>query len=535
MKRTSRVDLRHHLALLERIRPAFAARFRETLAETSPTLAALLEEINGSQQDRLLVELLRLTVEAFEDRAREDVAVILEGFGYQFGSSGMQLAQISSFCRLLAESIGQELSLASDDELAMRWRDGLEFLERMLLRGALRAAENERGEDGEETHPGRAKGAPSREEIEAQHSSDAYFSRFVEAAPLEAPDLGEHENPAAAHAPGSTFRVSYEGARSIEAGSLETILEVSLRNQIPHICECGGKARCSTCRVVIVEGKENCLPPNGLESRLARLKGFSPEIRLACQTRITGPVTVRRLVLDEQDIGAAAIERGIAATGREMDLALLFADLRGFTPFVDDNLSYDVVHALNRYFGAVCEAIDAHGGFVDKFIGDGIMAMFGLNSETRGIHPAVDAVRGALEMHERMKGVNEYLTRNFGHQFRLGIGIDYGTVVVGKVGFRLKRQYTAIGDVVNVASRLESQTKLHEADLLVTAAVRRHLSKDEFTIGRKHSVRLAGKKKPLVIYEIPHRTADRDGSDDSAGWRSETEAKAEGEEAAPSA
>lgn len=500
-------------------------------------LAALLEEINGSQQDRLLVELLRLTVEAFEDRAREDVAAILEGFGYQFGSSGMQLAQISLFCRLLAESIGQELSLASDDELAMRWRDGLEFLERMLLRGALRAAENERDEDGdgEETQPGRAKGAPSREEIEAQHGSDAYFSRFVEAAPLDASELGELENPTTAHAPGSTFRVSYEGARSIEAGSLETILEVSLRSQIPHICECGGKARCSTCRVVIVEGKENCLPPNGLESRLARLKGFSPEIRLACQTRITGPVTVRRLVLDEQDIGAAAIERGIAATGREMDLALLFADLRGFTPFVDENLSYDVVHALNRYFGAVCEAIDAHGGFVDKFIGDGIMAMFGLNSETRGIHPAVDAVRGALEMHERMKGVNEYLARNFGHQFRLGIGIDYGTVVVGKVGFRLKRQYTAIGDVVNVASRLENQTKLHEADLLVTAAVRRHLSKDEFTIGRKHSVRLAGKKKPLVIYEIPHQTADRDVSDDSAGWRSETKAKAEGEEAAPSA
>lgn len=142
--------------------------------------------------------------------------------------------------------------------------------------------------------------------------------------------------------------------RSVEATPDETILQVSLQAGIPHTHICGGNARCSTCRVLILEGLAHCTPRNSEEQVLASSLHFSPDIRLACQTRVTADVELRRLVLDAEDVdltsqlGAAA--RTSSAVGQEKRMTVLFADIRGFTAFAEALPPYDVVHVLNRYF-----------------------------------------------------------------------------------------------------------------------------------------------------------------------------------------
>ena len=141
--------------------------------------------------------------------------------------------------------------------------------------------------------------------------------------------------------------------KTVEAESSETILQVSMRTGVPHAHACGGNARCSTCRVLILDGLEYCEPRNPNEQLLADRLNFTPEIRLACQTTFTGDLTLRRLVLDDEDLqlaGQQTSTSGPCSVGEEKQLAVLFADIRGFTPFAEALPPYDVVHVLNRYF-----------------------------------------------------------------------------------------------------------------------------------------------------------------------------------------
>jgi adenylate cyclase len=160
--------------------------------------------------------------------------------------------------------------------------------------------------------------------------------------------------------------------KTIKSESTASLLDISLQNGIPHVHVCGGKARCSTCRVIVLDGEENVLPRNEAEEKLARKKGFECNIRLACQTRVKGDVTVRRLVMDDEDIYLAAKHHG-STTGKEQQLAVLFSDIRSFTSFSETNLAYDVIHMLNRYFYEIGEVILQYDGFIDKYMGDGIM------------------------------------------------------------------------------------------------------------------------------------------------------------------
>ena len=154
------------------------------------------------------------------------------------------------------------------------------------------------------------------------------------------------------------------GDKDVRTTSKVPILEASLGAGIPHTHVCGGRARCSTCRVLVSEGLDHCRPRNEAEARLARTKGFSPEIRLACQTTVSGDVTLRRLVLDDTDI-QVAIREGRADpgdVGREAEVSVLFCDIRSFTAFSERALPYDVIHILNRYFETIGAIIDGHGG-----------------------------------------------------------------------------------------------------------------------------------------------------------------------------
>jgi len=281
-----------------------------------------------------------------------------------------------------------------------------------------------------------------------------------------------------------------------------TILNASLGAGIPHTHVCGGRARCSTCRVLVTRGLENCSPRNDAEARLAKIKGFSPEIRLACQTTVMGDVSLRRLVLDDTDI-RAAIQEGRSDpgdAGREAEVTLLFCDIRSFTAFAEQALPYDVIHILNRYFEALGGIIDRHGGYIDKYMGDGIMVIFGLDPTVQG-HSARLAVAAAQDMALMLPGFNEYLKSHFNHEFRIGVGVHTGTVILGSLGYHKKKEYTAIGDTVNTASRIEAENKKAGTTVLVSEHTYA-LAGAGFRWGKQFSAGVKGKEENLHLYEL---------------------------------
>jgi len=290
--------------------------------------------------------------------------------------------------------------------------------------------------------------------------------------------------------------------RTIDAGSDTTLLRASLAHGIAHTHVCGGNAKCSTCRVLVIEGLGHCCPRNEREARLALDRHFSADIRLACQTTVSGDVTLRRLVLDADDILLVDAETQGAAMGSagvDRQVAILFSDIRNFTAFSEAQLPYDVVHALNRYFNRVGATVTRHGGQIDNFIGDGMMALFGATAETA--NASLDAVRAALDMLAEVAAMRAYFDAQYKFDLRIGIGIHYGEAVLGAVGFGERRRLTAIGDAVNLASRIESANKEAGTALLVSGSAWEQV-RGSVRCGRVLEVALKGKSGKYPLYEI---------------------------------
>ena len=295
------------------------------------------------------------------------------------------------------------------------------------------------------------------------------------------------------------FPVCFQNERQVEGDGGLTLLELSRRHGIPHASACGGQARCSTCRVLVVEHADHLSSPTPAEALLAGRKGFGNCVRLACQVRPLGPVTVRRLVLDDEDLELAQGD-GPQAVGAERTLAVLFSDLRGFTPFAEGHLAYDVAHVLNRYFRRMGEEVLRHGGYIDKYIGDGLMALFGLECDDPDV-ACRSAVACGLDMLAALPGLNTYLARQFGQGLRMGVGVHVGAVIVADLGHPSKRQLTAIGEVVNLASRIESATKEVGVGLLVSADVLARLGPG-VRVGKRQTVALKGVQEPRPLAEV---------------------------------
>ena len=282
----------------------------------------------------------------------------------------------------------------------------------------------------------------------------------------------------------------------------ETILAASLREGIPHAYACGGRARCSICRISVEEGLEFCSPRSKGERIVAERLGFSPETRLACQTKISGDVNVRRLVVDDDDI---EFTRGIAAgprpasIGEEKKLAIMFADVRGFTALSEPMSPYDVIYFLNRYFHLTSKVIESYGGYIDNYMGDGLMALFGQDDAPDAAFRAVSA---ALTMLEEVQKRSKHFEELYGVSVRIGIGINYGNAVVGMIGAGDRQRMTAIGDAVNFASRIESANKKYGTELLISNEVHRSIA-DRITVGRQiEHVVIEGKTGQRVLHEV---------------------------------
>ncbi|TGK04769.1 guanylate cyclase [Leptospira semungkisensis] len=310
------------------------------------------------------------------------------------------------------------------------------------------------------------------------------------------------------------IKIIFENDKEVEiqeSESSKTLLQISLDAGIPHTHACGGNARCSTCRVLVQKGEEHLLPRNEKEIALSGRKGFPQNIRLACQTKLNGDVTVRRLVIDEEDQTLAATFSD-EVSGMEKPVAILFSDIRNFTGFSESHLPYDVIHILNRYFYRMGEKVLKFGGSIDKYIGDGLMAIFGLEeSDPRRTNLA--AIRAGLEMGKELEALNSYLKNHLGAQFEIGIGINYGTAILGKLGHPLSMTFTAIGDTVNSASRIESTTKKAKARLLISDTVYEAV-KDRVIKGRSFQTKLKGKVGSHRIHEI----LDTENNCEESSW-----------------
>lgn len=176
--------------------------------------------------------------------------------------------------------------------------------------------------------------------------------------------------------------ISYPRGRRVTVTPGTSILEASRSAGIPHASVCGGRGRCSTCRVRINEELEACPEPDADEVRVLTRVGAPAGVRLACQLRPTGDVALTPL-LPPTARARDAFGQPSYTQGMEGEIAIMFADLRAFTAFAEQKLPYDVVFVLNQYFRAMGGAIEGAGGRLDKFIGDGIMALFGVGSGTK--------------------------------------------------------------------------------------------------------------------------------------------------------
>jgi adenylate cyclase len=259
-------------------------------------------------------------------------------------------------------------------------------------------------------------------------------------------------------------QLAYPGGRRVSVPRGLTILEASRLAGVPHASVCGGRGRCSTCRVRVGQGAERLPPPSATEQRVLARIGAPPDVRLACQTRLAGNLALTPLM--PATAGPAEVVSLLPqALGGEREIAVLFCDLRGFTSLSEGRLPYDTVFILNRYFKAMGEVVVSCGGRVDKFIGDGIMALFGVEGDAAAAaRSALAATRGMVEA---LDTLNQDLAIELDAPLRMGIGLHLGPVILGEMGHGPATSLTAIGDTVNIASRLETLTK----DLACLAAI----------------------------------------------------------------
>ncbi len=282
-----------------------------------------------------------------------------------------------------------------------------------------------------------------------------------------------------------------------------TLLEMALRAGIPHFHECGGRARCSTCRVRVISGAQH-LPPRGPdEAKLASRFGFGDDVRLACQVRVTGDVAVQRLILDTEDFGLLRHEVSQGAPAQEAALAVLSCELRGLPAFARKLPPYDVVHVLNRYFLQIGEPIPANGGRIERYAGEEMTALFGLDGGNAR-EKCLAAVRAALRMAARMETFNHYTRNHFGTGFEIEIGLHFGRMIVGQMGHPSKVQMAALGEGPAVARRAHRVNRESGTVILATEDLI-NVVEEDVQVGRviqEGSQEDANEGRERTLYEV---------------------------------
>jgi len=296
----------------------------------------------------------------------------------------------------------------------------------------------------------------------------------------------------------SRIRITYPNGREVQAPRNFSVLEASRLAAIPHASVCGGRGRCSTCRVRVTLGAANLPPPEAGELKVLQRVGAAPDVRLACQLRPTNNLTVTPLLPPHAQASAGYGQPAYLA-GQERMIAVMFADIRSFTGIAETKLPYDLVFFLNSYFAAVGAAIVSSGGMIDKFVGDGVMALFGVESgPEEGCRQALAAAQAMIKRVDELSGA---LAEELSAPLRIGIGIHCGPAVVGRMGYGETIHVTAIGDTVNVASRLQDATKEFHCQLVISAEVAKQSGLNTASLPR-HELTVRNRREALAIYAL---------------------------------
>lgn len=299
---------------------------------------------------------------------------------------------------------------------------------------------------------------------------------------------------------GPSAKITYADGRSVTSQIGPTLLEISRMNGVPHASVCGGRARCSTCRVRVLAGLDE-LPAMGEEERrvLERV-GAGANVRLACQLTPTSDISVATLLPAQLTKVNDEAAQDKYLWGVDQSVTILFADIRGFTAMSETKLPYDVVFVLNQYLGRMSDAISDAGGYVDKFIGDGIMAIFGMDRSVE--QGAQDALAAAQAMSGVLMALNKSLAADLDKPLNIGIGIHTGPAILGRIGVSeasgATQRITALGDTVNTASRLESACKELSCQLVLSEVTVAE-AKRTVTGGRSERISVKGREGKVSI------------------------------------
>jgi class 3 adenylate cyclase len=184
--------------------------------------------------------------------------------------------------------------------------------------------------------------------------------------------------------------------------------------------------------------------------------------------------------------------------GDKRDATVFFADIRGYTSFSEGRDPEFIVEILNEFFSEAVENIVRHKGYIDKFIGDCIMAVWGVPMLPEK-EDAINAVSCAIAIQNLVRSAKRKFFRKDAARLRIGIGINTGPLVAGNLGSMQRMDYSVIGDTVNLASRLEG---VAEADEIIISQSTRNQIGDIFDLEKRTAVRVKGKEKPIQIYNV---------------------------------
>ncbi len=298
---------------------------------------------------------------------------------------------------------------------------------------------------------------------------------------------------------GGMINLSYGNGRTVRVPKGLSVLEASLRNNVPHASVCGGRARCSTCRIRVI-GDHAALPePSQREAFvLARVGSNDPSIRLACQLRPSCDLSFFQLFIPNLASSNADASHP-SRIGEERYLVSLFVDMRGSTRLAEKMLPFDTVFVVNRFLAAVSQAVMECGGRPNQFVGDGMLALFGLtvSAETA----CRQAIRSAALISHNIDELNQFLSHDLREPIRFGIGIHGGEVIVGDIGYRDHMVFTALGDAVNVAARLQDMTKPLACEAIISDEVHSTAGLSDNDLPRQE-VEIRGRAEPMTVRVI---------------------------------
>jgi adenylate cyclase len=297
---------------------------------------------------------------------------------------------------------------------------------------------------------------------------------------------------------GAAIRIDYPNGQSVRVPRGFSILDASRSAGIPHASICGGRGRCSTCRIRVVSGADQVPAPSAGERAVLARVSAGPLVRLACQVQPWGDVSVVPLLPAQWP--HAALRRGEwPLPGEERFIVVLMVDMRNSTRLADTHLPFDAVFVVDRFVTAAGGAVQASGGRVSHFLGDGLMATFGLGCGARDA--CLQALQALVAIGRNVAALNHVLAPETGEAIQFGVGLHCGSAVVGEIGYGEVRVFTTLGDVVNVAARLEELCKDLSCEAVISHDVCAMAGIAADGLSTSQAV-MRGRSAPLLVHPI---------------------------------